>query len=1826
MGNIQDSILKAIDTIAMRRIDQLKLDKTITAIIKSPVGVVNGKKVYKVEYDGGYFNAIAQNVNDAYLPKMAVYVQIPEGDFSKEKFILGKASSIATGAQQSVVAATANNYGIIGKNAISSNKTFAVRSYHDPVEENINEQSIEHRYNFLYGGENGSKITINNGDLLSYKNNATAIMIRAEFMTKLSQEQRQQVNGEYGLVFNLVFKNLAAGIGETQGEVFDYYAKIIKQNNITLLSKDVQVKGEIAKTNFRGENGSLDGILNDIQALINSFKQNQPDSYTIEMSNAIDGYLINLQDMVNASSDAIARSYYNSWRAEKIGQPAEKVVSYFLSSNQMIGNPFYFNFWSSQYAVFEIDLENFLRVESVLLYKEGFEKSSVKETEDILVRNLQLYMMKPLTDYNGQYQLKVEANETGMIFEDTINPAPIKLNATLVREFYEDLTGNADTSFYWFEQNRSVTSANHASYHVYGGLGWALIENNYASNLTVSENNAQAYENHYRCAAVYMGEETPIVLRYDFIIYNNKGQKFVLVSNMGETFNFDAGTPTITVYKDNNKDGKNLIELNGDNKYRFSWAIIDNNNQKTFLQKQKSLSYTDISVENILNNKNMSKLLQGVELYQGNQLINLESGNWELATRLKYPMSNVASNSNITFEVYIGYNAAGQEPYNSIGKATLKVNNQNVDIPNSYRIFIENGDQVFQYDEYGNAPTEGKLKDPQEVLPLVAHLFTPANVEISNISFRTKWYFPTRDSLIIYKDGKLDPATNKNNIFEGTEVHFDIQKLYNYDAIDNQIICQVTIGNRVFEKETNFYFGKVGDNGTNGTDMIAKIVPQTDDILYSEQPLTINMYNNKSFFNTQSPNSSVASLSITNNNTGFLKAELYQKSEKINISNVKWNIAGNTNVGSNKNGRDFKLNNNIITWQNFFDSTHKYRQYVLKAEINYENKTYYAFYSLPVIIYTQNPSSLSKNRIGINKKTYLKDILYNTDGRNPIYSHNQGLELINIPYNCTITWTACGGYNNNENNPTFKLLPSKDAKKSEARLTWTTTQKMIYVLPDDSISGDVTNNYIKAEVKRNNSLIATVYAPINMTLNTFGLASLNAWDGQKIDINEDGNYIMAPQIGAGEKDGNNRFTGILMGKDNESRVGLFGYAKGLQSIFLDANTGNATFGLSQGKYLHTNGEYFEGRIELIPGGVSTIGGWRFGKQSLYYTSSGNLGNKYTDSYATHHTKDINHSDQGILISANPSYISIKGKVLTSGDVSDSADTQITAGDSLEIQLDPKNTTMFGIFRHHNNARTLLSGINTKGQLVANRMQQAPINNTNSASSALGIDTMNAFGSTNGKYIGLNVEAGKDIGNTISFFKAFVDKTSIGTSSSQSTTQLYITGGANTSNGDYARPVSMHGNSVNLYALGSGSRTATSTDARIGLSQNDIIQQLGNTSFKLNRTGDNSLTTAGKMAAIIGGDLNITSKALNVTSSNAMTINSGTSNNRQTLTVNSAAQSINSSSNISINATGAIGFNSSNVTNINSTGNIKLTRNNGSNVEIQSEWIYNKINDNNMLALTSNTGQTTQLKSDTHIAVTSNKRLTLTGRGNDDAADYGIVLTSNDSANKSVTLKLRPHYSGGSSHPFDLALGNAGNVFVEFDTNAWDKPKWYTGMNQEIAMGLKINGNYLGNDYGLRVDNNASIGGSMYAGGDIHTNWGGNGIRFSDSYYEENDGTYSYAAGGSNLEDLIRACLRAAKDARWAASNVQTNLTNLTNSLGSAAYANTGDFRPNWWTPSAADVGAVATGQRLTLNVDGNNLIATGHIYTETFPDKDGTSRTVMTGIEYKWASEYYIQT
>ena len=92
--------------------------------------------------------------------------------------------------------------------------------------------------------------------------------------------------------------------------------------------------------------------------------------------------------------------------------------------------------------------------------------------------------------------------------------------------------------------------------------------------------------------------------------------------------------------------------------------------------------------------------------------------------------------------------------------------------------------------------------------------------------------------------------------------------------------------------------------------------------------------------------------------------------------------------------------------------------------------------------------------------------------------------------------------------------------------------------------------------------------PIIMLYSRYGNSYINGWDGNKLYIDEEnGEYLFAPQVGAGIKE-NGKFTGILLGGRGsngagiDTDIGLFGYSEGRQSIFLNSKNGSATFGLS----------------------------------------------------------------------------------------------------------------------------------------------------------------------------------------------------------------------------------------------------------------------------------------------------------------------------------------------------------------------------------------------------------------------------------------------------------------------------------------------------------------------------------------------------------------------------------------------------------------------------------------------------------------------------------------
>ena len=88
--------------------------------------------------------------------------------------------------------------------------------------------------------------------------------------------------------------------------------------------------------------------------------------------------------------------------------------------------------------------------------------------------------------------------------------------------------------------------------------------------------------------------------------------------------------------------------------------------------------------------------------------------------------------------------------------------------------------------------------------------------------------------------------------------------------------------------------------------------------------------------------------------------------------------------------------------------------------------------------------------------------------------------------------------------------------------------------------------------------------PILFRYNTYEMSNINGWDGNKLYTGENDEYLLAPQVGAGVKNVDNTFTGMVMGirkQSNKSDVGLFGYSRGRQSLFLDALTGKSSFGM-----------------------------------------------------------------------------------------------------------------------------------------------------------------------------------------------------------------------------------------------------------------------------------------------------------------------------------------------------------------------------------------------------------------------------------------------------------------------------------------------------------------------------------------------------------------------------------------------------------------------------------------------------------------------------------------
>lgn len=1521
--NYQEALIKAIETISKSQVDSLATDKTVTATIASCSDLLTNE--YKVSYNGGIMTVYGAS-GKTYSKGSSVYVLIPEGDFTKKKIIIDSASYKEDDQNISFISSIMNDYNLIGSNTLYEGKDnedkvkkvypVGLNSYFRQDAKLIYQKGLT----FDETGKN-NLLNLNAEELETYMSQADALMIEAKFKTNLPKEHR--VRGKYWLDIVIAVKDGDKTINEFEEYLPDIklseedkaassYKNVIEKLKQYWFVEQVTDKDALKKAleEAKEETKKISSLY---QENLNNKGNSSAEIKAIkDIVTALDEFsLIQTDNMLEKSKE-----YIEKLESKEYVVPKPKYQTFTISSEKMTGDPHRFYDWSNQYIFCPINTNNFLHLESIVFQSEDFvDKTDIPlatvKGNNIFVQNIEIYGVKKIESANGDFKLQVGTPQ-GAIFYSTDESKTLEI---LGKTTKSDVDISVNTNYYWFVEDVSITTSS-SNFNYYAGAGWRWLESTKGNDksIIIKDSENLSYENHYKCIAVY---KQSVILKADIIIYNYAvKRKLEIKSDIGTSFSFDRGIPTLTCYV--NDKSKNFDEEHPDEDFKFIWSVTED--AKSTITYDKTLDDLQKELENVKNStvdasyddnqKKVAEKEKNSKITSLRQQISaLKVDGLEFNENvMRYPVSSVNLVANIKCGVFLKFKD-GKE-YQSIGTASIDLQNNSEAIPTEYYILITNGDQVFQYSESGVAPNNERYTDPLEVKPLECHFYDPAGFEVNEDTYELKWKVPLSDSMIVTPTQNMikNPVTEKAEWYQGRVFPLEIQQSYNYFALNNQITAIVTYDGKEYTQDSKLYFTKIGDNGTNGTDIVCKVEPEESPengaLALESKPDE----DNKTWNTGKKIGTAPFVVNIYNRGTALLD-------DDKNKITKKWSMAG----GNKSICKNLIVESNGVVNSQTAGITGKLSNQIIKAEVTYNSNSYYSYYPIYTIDYkeSESESKLIKN-IYIDKTKTLKYITYNADGRNPLFNKNQGICIRiegNANTNYYIEWTVHGGINDivdakGESSATssLKLYQHKEgifydengekqqeSPQSEILQETPEDQKNkqikeyeIYISPVDIYSGEYCNNLVRARIYSskdeyelpNPSMLAEVRIPICLTLNTYGLSSLNAWDGTHIEINEDENYILAPQIGAGEKDSGNKFTGIVMGKATtydkvndkgesieDTSTGLLGYSHGKQSIWLDAESGKAIFGLPEDQAAQDN-KYNEGRIILKPGGISSIANWRIGSRLLYNIVNNDnedseiASEKYKGDYAPIFGEEEGYSispkDSGIILSAKPSYMSIKGQqflaeydpkegivktnkmgegiyfayndpVVTMEENTNktSGKSEIYNGDSLELQLDPNQSALFGIFLHHrkrnldgflvNKDNIKIAGENDKfflknpdgesqerysdDDVVWERTPKVYIDSygrfvTNALKeSSIGIAPgyVDAFGEpiTSQVYSGLIIEKGVKNGRTIC--KLFTE------TNGSDDNPLYISGASEGTNNEYSRPLNLYGNKITLYS-------------------------------------------------------------------------------------------------------------------------------------------------------------------------------------------------------------------------------------------------------------------------------------------------------------------------------------------------------------------------------------------------------------------------------------------
>lgn len=1214
MGMIENNICQAVEIIAEKVLNNAGYDKTIKALIVNCVNQESGK--YKIKYQDSYSYAYSTSPEIHYKDKTYVYVQVPGGDMSQNKTILNAVENSQVG--YGYVVNEEDTYDKIGANIISSSKyPFTLYSAKlGEIDLYRKDGSIE---NLLDIESEAFALDINNAD---------SILCGATFRTTFDETPIQGNYGiGFELKFETdkdspVFKTFILDINNMEGnpylysnssrqyQIFNLDGAVFKEiNRIYLFIENFST---LQKNELELTNEDIDVYVSDLELqALKKMTEEEINGYALRVF-ATSGNTFYQGEESNSTRRFLAQLKYRGLIVN------EREIKYYwfrenkrVSSNSKSFNQYGGIGWECLNNKTSEEIPNWVAATA----SKEIEKSLVTARE-IKFKCVAVHQNNPISkefiinniDNNiPVLTLSIERDD-GTKEKDRVsfeNGIGIPTITCSVNEQEEE-----NYSYKWIEEDSYGVSQNiikNEEENLQAFRDFKEIFITWENELKKIPEDKRSkkdkklilqMENYLlqfeRCS---LNTESMIITTSQTKVGELYNKVINLIKIFGDrtfvTYNeflLNIYDETLEILKDKivtlkalPKYSKYFNQMGKENK-NISLALILSliENQYPYQNFNKDIydkwihSLIDI-IESI--NKSEESIAEYIDILYNDyqQLLSINSqrvldyyGN----KIYNYKVYEINNFSNIKCSV-INH----KEEY--LGTANLTIINKREN-----RVGILNlleGSQVFQYNEAGISPVDASSATPQVIFPLSFSLYTASGESVSffriiNNGF-IEWKVPVENTLIQinledYPQEDIETREERGityNVYKNiSSLPYTIKQKYSYSTY-NQIELLISYNNTIYTAKTNFSFLKQGEIGSSGQSFVCRIIPNTNMSSPPQYPIFIKRKNEKignfNFINPKTDELWKTGMDTTDalgERTDFpFLVEIYENGNpvyKSNISgssnninyNIEWEFLSNN---SSQNTSDFTivkeenkplylvLTNGVLQEGN--------AENILKCKITRETDIKNIFYAtIPIV--TVNVNISKEMNIEIKDGTGFQFVEYSSGGTLPMYNDLVPFELnVDDLEDINYEWKTMGDLFSIEDVLDEEEKVIKNQIKAIAPLTYNGLNI------NSGISCILTNQ------ERQN--IANIYIPIHCYLNRYGFSQLNEWDGNSIKIDENGGFILAPQLAAGVKNQENAFTGLLMGEAHASnwskpQNGLFGFNNGQRTLFLDAETGGAIFG------------------------------------------------------------------------------------------------------------------------------------------------------------------------------------------------------------------------------------------------------------------------------------------------------------------------------------------------------------------------------------------------------------------------------------------------------------------------------------------------------------------------------------------------------------------------------------------------------------------------------------------------------------------------------------------